>query len=187
MRKLLFLILTLTCCKAIQAQTVVNVPQRVTPAIAKQINAEIEKEIPLLTKKYKEADAGVMDEEIAFKIDTFRIERFLERSIDYDYSTSGMNKAGYNAAEKYDSLLNKYYQLLLGKLDKEDKIALVEAQRAWLAFRDKELRLASILRKEKYSGGGTIQSTLYTAEHVAIIKERTLTLYHNYLDIITGY
>jgi len=160
-----------------------NSPQRVTDEIAKKINKEIEADVVNIKAIHK--GKNILKEELEFIIDTFRIERFVARSIDYDYSTTGMNIAGYTATLKYDSLLNKYYKLLLGKLDPDDKNILIEAQRAWIIYRDKALSLIGMLRKEKYSGGGTIQTNIYSAKHTELIKERVLTLFDYYLAILT--
>lgn len=185
--KILLLMTCFALAASLHAQQTSGGPQEVTPEIAAKINAEIAKEIPVLKKKYKQERDEISDEEIAFRIDTFKIEKFFERTVDYDYSTSGMNHNGYMAAEKYDTLLNKYYKLLLGKLAIEDNNILIEAQRAWLVYRDKELKLFAKLRERQYSGGGTIQSNIYASEYLDFIEARVFTLFHNYINILYHY
>ena len=182
MKKFILILMAILPAVSLLAQDN-NSPQRVTDEIAKKINKEIEADVVNIKATNKGKD--ILKEELEFIVDTFRIERFMARSIDYDYSTTGMNIAGYAATLKYDSLLNKYYKLLLGKLDTDDKNILIEAQRAWIIYRDKALSLIGMLRKEKYSGGGTIQTNIYSAEHTALIKERVLTLFDYYLAILT--
>jgi len=180
MKKLMLLFMAILPTACLLAQ---DKPQEVTPEIAKKINAEIEKGIIAL--KQEDKNKKISPEELAYTIETYRIDQFMKRSVDYNYSTSGMNSAAYDAAEKYDSLLNKYYKLLLGKLGAEDKSALIEAQRAWITYRDKEMKLRDVLIKEKYSGGGTMQTTIYAGDYLTFISNRVSDLFNYYLKIIT--
>ncbi|MBW4889707.1 DUF1311 domain-containing protein [Mucilaginibacter sp. HMF5004] len=161
-------------------------PTPITPAIEKKINAEIEKEIPVfLVKLEKETQERTdkFDESVKFCTDTFKIERFLNKAMDYDYSTTGMNKIVYDAAAKYDVLMNKYYKLLSAKLKPKDKAVLLTAQRSWLAYRDNELKLYGMLTQDEYSGGGTIQSNFRSSHYMELIKERALKLWKYYAGL----
>jgi len=161
-------------------------PVTVTPAIAAKINAEIEKEIPALMvrlEKDNNEHTDKFDEAIKFGVDTFKIEHFLRKSLDYDYSTYGMNMATSDAATKYDALMNKYYKLLSAKLKPADRAILLTAQRSWLTYRDNEIKLYSMLAKDEYSGGGTIQSTIGISRYFEIIKARVLTLFEYYAGL----
>lgn len=51
--------------------------------------------------------------------------------------------AGVDAANA-DAALNKIYKQLVAKLDGKEKTALRDAQRAWIAFRDKECEYRTI-------------------------------------------
>ncbi|HSY61287.1 MAG TPA: lysozyme inhibitor LprI family protein [Cytophaga sp.] len=85
-----------------------------------------------------------------------------------------------NEAEKeYDLLLNKYYKLLLNKLESNDKAILQEAQRNWIKFRDSEVALIHLLSDEKYSGGGTIQSIINAATYLGMTRKRVIELMHH--------
>ncbi len=161
-------------------------PTPVTPAMAAKFNAEIDKETPAFMVKLEKDNnerTDKFDESIKFGVDTFKIENFMRKSLNVDYSTMGINQATYDAATKYDALLNKYYKLLSAKLQPADRATLLTAQKSWLAFRDDEMKLYSLLRLEKYSGGGTIQSNLAASEYFDIVKQRTLQLFAYYADL----
>ena len=153
-------------------------PVEVTPVIEKKINQEIISEAGSLKTKLtsdKESTAS-----IEFILDTFRIEKFQDKYMDYDWSTAGMSTATYDAAKKYDSLLNKYYKKLLVVLKQSDKLVLVNAQKSWITFRDNELKLIETISKDEYSGGGTIQQLIDASEYLDIIKQRTIIIYEHY-------
>ena len=120
---------------------------------------------------------------IEFKLDTFKIERIQERKLEIDFSTTGMLNSTYEVIDEYDKLLNKYYKTLLGKLTEKDTNVLRKAQKNWIQFRDSEIELIETIGKEKYSGGGTIQSLIGASRIYELTKERLLDLY-NYLRSI---
>src|SRR4030095_5573846 len=151
MKNILFLLLVSISVSAF-AQ---NDPQEVTPAIQKNIRAEIDKAAIKLQAELKSAEKTPL--QIEFSVDTFRVEKYFEEYMAYDYTTAGMVTAGYEAAHAYDSLLNKYYKKLLSKLKTTDKPVLVQAQKAWVAFRDAEEKLITTTSDEGYTGGGTVQ------------------------------
>jgi len=161
-------------------------PTTVTPAIIAKINAEMEKQIPALMVRLEKDNSertDKFDEAIQFGVDTFKIEYFLRRAMDYDYSTYGMNTATSDAAAKYDALMNKYYKLLSAKLKPADRATLLTAQRSWLAYRDDEGKLRGTLSKEEYSGGGTIQSTIGVSQYFELVKARVLQLFEYYAGL----
>ena len=118
-------------------------PAEVTPALQKNIMLDIDKEIPKLKQLLEKAKENAVH--IEFTIDTFRAERFMAKWVALDYGDFGMRDAGYATAKLYDSLLNKYYKMLLTVLKGDDKKTLVQAQKAWLAFRDGETKLAATI------------------------------------------
>jgi len=175
--KYLILVLTLLFFNIAYSQES-NAPRQVTLDIEKVIKANIEEDVVKLRDKLSKR--GINKEVVEFQIDTMRIERYMDQYIKYDYSTVGMRTAANDAAEKYDKLLNKYYQKLLATLKPEDKPTLVRAEKAWIVFKDKELDLQSVLSKEEYSGGGTIQQLISSSFYLDIIKQRAITLYNFY-------
>jgi uncharacterized protein YecT (DUF1311 family) len=161
-------------------------PASVAPAIATKINAEMEKQLPALMVRLEKNNGertDKFDEAIQFGVDTFKIEYFFRRSMDFDYSTYGMNKATSDATAKYDALMNKYYKLLSAKLKPADRATLLAAQRSWLAYRDNETKLYSMLAKEEYSGGDTIQSTIGVSRYFDMVKARVLALFQYYAEL----
>jgi uncharacterized protein YecT (DUF1311 family) len=114
---------------------------------------------------------------IDFQIDTFMIERLLVKRISIDYSTTGMCDAVYDSEIEYDRLLNKYYQILLKKLNDSDKAILRQSQVNWIKFRDTERKLNEEIAKDEYSGGGTMQRNIVASGYAEITKERIIELY----------
>jgi len=169
---------------AVFIATFCQAQQAITPEISKKINASIEKQVPAIRAKLRKADPEMSEEALNFDMDTFRMEEFCRKCMDQDGSTAGMNEAMDKLAKGYDSLMNKYYKLLKAKLQPDDQKTLVTAQKTWLDYRDKELKLISTLRDPKYSGGGSIQSNLYMGEYVAIIKSRTIEIFEFYDDMV---
>ena len=153
-------------------------PVEVTPVVKKKLKQEIEQQVPAFKKGLEAAQESKAA--IEFAVDTFRIERLTGKWMDLDYSDYGMNSANYEAARLYDSLMNKYYKKLLAVLKGDDKKVLVQAQKAWLAFRDSETKLIGMLGKDEYSGGGTIQRLESSSAYLALIERRTLELFHHY-------
>lgn len=129
--KSLLLILFLFLSTIGRSQTAKG-PKEVTPEMEKTIKAKIEKDIAGF-KKVQDSDRAVATE---FAIDTMRIERYMKEYMELDYSTAGMRFAMNEAASAYDVVLNKYYKKLLLKLKPADKTALIQAEKAWIAFKD---------------------------------------------------
>ncbi len=126
---------------------------------------------------------GFSEKEINFSIDTFKINQYSSRKMIYFYSTNGMNKVVNEETDKYDSLMNCYYSKLKKELSTNDHLILKKAQLSWIDFRDKELYLISLLRHENYSGGGTMQSNIFTGMKNSLVKQRTIELFEHYNGI----
>jgi Uncharacterized protein conserved in bacteria len=128
-----------------------------------------------LDKKFAdELQKGLM---VEFSIDTARIERFAVEKINVDFSTAGMNDAITQLNDGYDKLMNKYYKKLMSGLDVADKEILKQAQRSWIQYRDNQVRLIRLLAKDKYSGGGTIQTNICAGEIMSLTKDRVIQLF----------
>jgi uncharacterized protein YecT (DUF1311 family) len=160
-------------------------PVEVTPDLQKRIMQDIDKEVP----KFKQRLAKVGGDTIyvEFTLDTFRVGRFMAKWVDLDYGDFGMRDAGYATAKLYDSLLNKYYKKLLAVLKGEDKKALIQAQKAWLLFRDGETKLVETISKDEYSGGGTMQQLTEASEYLHLVKNRTISLFEHYVRATQTY
>lgn len=146
-----------------------------------KLKAEIELESNQLRKQL-EKEVIDFDSEfnktmtIDFRIDTFKIESFFSKRLELDYSTAGMIDAFFELEKSYDELLNKYYQILLKKLNKADQEILKKSQRNWIVFRDSERLLNSEISKEEYSGGGTLQNIIIADKNLNITKKRVVEL-----------
>lgn len=156
-----------------------QMPAEVTSVAEKRIKENIEKECQALKEKLQKDHTS--DVEIDFKLDTFRIERFMEEYMKIDYTTAGMRNATNIGAGAYDSILNKYYKKLSVVLKGEDKKILLKAQRAWLAFRDSEAELIETISKEQYTGGGTLQDLTNTSEYMEMVKTRAISIFDHYI------
>ena len=167
------LLFSLSCFSQNQTKVV-----EVTPQLQKKIKDDVEKLIPKFRKKL---EAEKLNEvQIEFEIDTFRVERFMDKWMDINYSDAGMSDGTYAGAKLYDSLLNKYYKRLLAVLKPDDKKVLIQAQKAWLLFRDTEYKLVETISKSEYSGGGTMQQLTESAEYLNLIKDRTIAVFLHY-------
>ncbi len=159
-----------------------NSPKEISPEILKKIKAEVEAQIPKLKLKLTKQELN--PDEIEFKIDTFRIETIASKRMDIDYSTAGMNITVDELTTSYDKLLNKYYGKLMKSLKPEDKKVLITAQKAWLAFRDAEIKLIGTMTEDQYSGGGTMQSNIRMGQYSSLVVERTIDIFHYYNGIL---
>lgn len=159
-----------------------NDPKEVTPDILKKIVAEADKEVAEYRKTMKTEDKTT--EAIAFEVAKHRLFLIMEKKVAIDYTTYGMNKAAGEHADGYDKLMNLYYNKLLKLLSSEDKKILIKAQKAWLAFRDAEGEMITMMMKEEYSGGGTIQTNIATGNYSSMIIQRTEEIFNYYNTIL---
>lgn len=176
--KHLLLIIGIFCQLASFSQELKD-PVEVTPELQKKLKLEVEKDVPQLRQRLEKAKQNAVH--IEFALDTFRIERFIDKWLELDYRDFGMSEAAYTGAELYDGLLNKYFRKLLTVLKEEDKKTLQQAQRAWLAFRDSETKLVGTISKEEYAGGGTMQRLTESSMYLDRVRRRTIELFDHYV------
>lgn len=74
--------------------------------------------------EYKQ-DLKIVDQKAAAAIDQYSSISSMYKSADIEY-------------KELDKLLTKYYQRLMGMLNKDQQIKLRDSQRAWLKFREKQ-------------------------------------------------
>ena len=149
----------------------------VTAKVQVKLKQEVENEIPaykMKLEKYKEYATT-----IAFSVDTFRVERFMQKWMDLNNSDFSMKEATLAAVRMYDELLNKYYRKLSESLKPADRKKLVDTQKAWLAYRDTEEKLIMAVDSEAYSGG-SMEGLLDIASYLNIVKQRTGMLFDYY-------
>ncbi len=176
MKKMQLTFLFVIVAKLILAQT----PQSISEADLLKIKQEVQKEseqlkAALLKKDYQSDDEKQLI--VAFQLDTFVIEKLQSKKMELDYSTLGMVNAMNDTESEYDKLLNKYYQLLVKKLNDTDKEVLKQSQRNWIQYRDSERKLNSQLANEEYTGGGTMQRVVVASRYADITKQRVEELY----------
>ena len=157
-------------------------PKAITPQILESIKAIVEKQVLAFEKTLSKQDMTA--DAIEFAIDTFRIEQILLKRIDIDYSTAGMNNSIREMESSYDKLMNKYYNKLLKILRSDDRKILIAAQKAWLVYRDAEVKLIGTITDPAYSGGGTMQSNIATGNYADLVVRRTIQIFQYYLSVI---
>ncbi|MFA0960255.1 lysozyme inhibitor LprI family protein [Roseivirga sp. BDSF3-8] len=127
---------------------------------------------------------------VEYRVDTFRVVEEARLFNEINYSTSGYHKSYQMATEDFDALLNKYYRRLMQKMHTdEEKQALKEMQRAWIALRDKEKAFNAVLWNPERFGGGTMWGLVAASENMQITRRRVDTLYaylHTYLSSTEG-
>ncbi len=148
-----------------------------SPSIEKKIISSINKDAKTLKLKLEKESYN--NQRVRFMIDTFKIVQFRNRKMKYLYSTFDMDIIVNDEMIEYDRLMNSYYWQLYNTLDQLDKEVLKNAQKAWLGFRDKELVLCKTLRDEKYSGGGTVQSNIFTGLKCDLTRQRMNELFEH--------
>jgi uncharacterized protein YecT (DUF1311 family) len=176
--KIIFLLFGLILQVPLVAQNSKD-PIEVTPEIQKIIKQDVEKQVPKLKLKLEKEKENLV--QIEFILDTFRLEHFMSKWVELDYRDFDMRDAGYETARLYDSLLNKYYKKLQAVLKGDDKKVLVQAQKAWLAYRDNETKLVETISKDEYSGGGTMQGLTEASQYLDLIKTRTVAIFEHYV------
>lgn len=111
-----------------------------------------------------------------FLEDTFVVENLYRRQLSKDITNLGMNKASLACASEYELLVDKYYGILLSKMNPDDRQMLVSWQNDWKTLMEKERTLIGKLMQEEYSGGGSVQSLTYTSRLMKAQKDHVLIL-----------
>jgi uncharacterized protein YecT (DUF1311 family) len=109
------------------------------------------------------------------------IDKELKQCLDSSQNgtTYGMIECSIRARDAWDKELNKYYNLLMQTLSKDEKDKLKESQRLWLVFRDSENTFSSTMYKNMT---GTMWDIAKVLSDLNIIKHRALELQAYYSD-----
>jgi uncharacterized protein YecT (DUF1311 family) len=103
-----------------------------------------------------------------------------ETCLDKSNTTIGMMNCHDQAYKDWDAELNLVYKSLGKKLDKSGKMSLLNAQRAWMKYRDAEMETIDAVY-------GLLQGSMWISviisEKSNIVKERALVL-KGYLDTL---
>lgn len=124
------------------------------------------------------AHKNLKERELEFLKDTLEIELYLDAAIKaVNYSDISTMRLIYEALQKYDVLLNKYYKQLLANA--VSKKALIEPQRAWITFRDKEIDYYTyeIAGEENLENLGTLDRVAIAGFCLRLTKNRTIELF----------
>lgn len=111
-----------------------------------------------------------------FLEDTFVVENLLSRQLEKESTNLGINKANLACASEYEKLVEKYSGILLSKMKDEDKVIFASWQNTRKSYAEAERALIGKLMQEEYSGGGSIQSIIYTKRLMNAQKEHVLTI-----------
>jgi len=106
------------------------------------------------------------------------IERKMDDCMESNTSMSGMQKCAITAIEQWEVELNRIYNALMGKLDKEGKEKLKTTQFLWLKYRDAEFETINSVytTAEREMGGDTLWKLTPLIAKADIVKNRTLEL-----------
>jgi uncharacterized protein YecT (DUF1311 family) len=109
------------------------------------------------------------------------IDAAYEACTDKDPSTAGMLACAVEAEAAWDKELNGAYRELVNALKGRQLEALREAQRAWVAQRDKEHALQEAIHGELQ---GTMWGPVMADQRASLVKTRALHLraYKSFLD-----
>ena len=87
------------------------------------------------------------------------------------YSTQGMSACTSAETELWDGYLNREYKARMAEITPDQKTALRDAQRAWIAFRDADCGL-----QYQMCIDGTMRSNIYTGCMLDMTARRALAL-----------
>lgn len=102
------------------------------------------------------------------------IDKAEEECIAKDSSTAGMNNCSYEARNQWDAEMNKFYRLLMDRLDAEESAKLKQAQRAWIKFRDYEFEYINAVYHRPMVG--SLYTNIAAADKREVVKKRALEL-----------
>jgi len=174
MRSFFVLAILMTLSNLCFSQMKVNGSDWLNKTLADSINNAIRIQVNKVVTKHKK----MKERELEFLKDTLEIELYLDAAKKaVAYSDISTMRLIYEALEKYDVLLNKYYkQLLANSISKQ---SLIETQRAWITFRDREIDYYSYetVGDEDLSNWGTLDRVLIAGFSLRLTKNRTIELF----------
>lgn len=102
-----------------------------------------------------------------------KIENIENECIENNMTQGGMNSCAGKTLEAWDKALNDVYGKLSNRLDKNGKLALRNAQREWLQYRDSHYKFLNMYYN-KFDGSMYVGMNI--KDSTAIVRDRTLTL-----------
>lgn len=112
----------------------------------------------------------------------YEIDEILEICCTDSSSNFDIKKCTVAAINNWEIEMNKYYELLFGILNGDSKLKLIESQKVWELYSQKELKLNHAIYNLQ---DGTIWGLISLEQTMEKIKERALHL-KTYYDMITG-
>lgn len=109
------------------------------------------------------------------------IDLTTESCLKTNESTAGMLECFTRAETDWDKELNRAYKALQSKLKPAGQDALKQAQKAWIAQRDKEFELINAIHAQM---DGTMWISVMAGKRADVVKERALAL-QAYLELLT--
>lgn len=165
------------------SQNIDLIPAQQQRQLRQQTSAIIAaKRAHLFTQKLDSTD-------VEFKLDTFGVETYFKKCHEtikkagITLTDADMSGLTFDRAQAYDSLMNKYYKRLSALLKEDDRKTLVQAQRAWLAFRDNEGKLRIVVAIAA-TGGGTMLQLNESGAYLEMVRSRNIELYEYYNQIV---
>ncbi len=154
----------------------------------KKIERQVALESVKVRKRWLEenGDFELNYDEADYVVETMIIDSTMSRKLNIVYYNSDYPPVIYEAVEGYDKLLNKYYKILMAKLPKDEAELLRMNQRAWLTFRDTNIKFqdAIFFGNDYYGREGQI----YTYPNIILdmYKTRVAELF-DYLPLTFKY
>jgi uncharacterized protein YecT (DUF1311 family) len=103
----------------------------------------------------------------------YKVDSILADCLKKNVTTVGMSDFLVSAQKLWDIELNKYYRLLLTKLDAKGQMKLKETQKQWIIFRDQEIKFIS----EAYgTRDGTMWIIIVADKINQLIRQRAVDL-----------
>lgn len=109
------------------------------------------------------------------------IDLHTKSCLNTNQSTAGMLECYTHAEQEWDTELNRVYKALQSKLKPAGQDALKQAQRAWVAQRDKEFDLINAIHAQM---DGTMWIAVMAGKRADVVKGRAVAL-QSYLDLLT--
>lgn len=106
-----------------------------------------------------------------FKNEYEQLQKNIGKMIKKDSTTYGMHQALITEYEELDRMLNKYYTQLMKNLNEEGKIKLMDSQKEWLKFRDKEYEFYGTYYHD-IGGRGTMWGIVSSENRNTIVLRR---------------
>lgn len=120
-----------------------------------------------------------------FKKDTLTIEQKCAQILDNAMSDTEMTGAITDLKKGYETLMTNYYNLLLSKINTEDKDVIIQSQKDWLKYKENEVSIANKVYYE-YDDFGSMGRLSVTSHEQELVKARVIQLYQ-YLHTLLEY